>query len=50
MNNELERLEFLIYEKVKTVKEVINDEDRWVAEEIAMKKQSSSELSNSSLM
>ena len=42
----MNRLEGNIFEKIHTIREVIDDEDRWVAEEIAMKKQNSTELSN----
>jgi hypothetical protein len=43
--HELNRLETLIMSRISSIKEMINDEDRWVAEEIALKKQSSNELS-----
>ena len=45
ITRQLERLEEEIHEKIRDIKKVIHDEDRWVAEEIAMKKQTSSELS-----
>lgn len=32
-------------ERIHSIRDVINDEDRWVAEEIAMKKQTTNELS-----
>jgi hypothetical protein len=37
----LGRLEDFIVSGIRAIKEVINDEDRWVAEEIALKKQTS---------
>lgn len=45
INQELGRLQDFIITRIKVIKDVINDEDRWVAEEIAMKKQTSNELS-----
>lgn len=39
MNQELTHLEDIIFSRISSIREVINDEDRWVAEEIAMKKQ-----------
>lgn len=45
INQELGRLQDFIINRIKVIKDVINDEDRWVAEEIAMKKQTSNELS-----
>lgn len=32
INDQLGRLEDLIMERIKSIREVINDEDRWVAE------------------
>lgn len=45
INHELHRLEGIIMERIHSIRDVINDEDRWVAEEIAMKKQTTNELS-----
>ena len=32
INDQLGRLEDLIMERIKSIRDVINDEDRWVAE------------------
>jgi hypothetical protein len=45
INSQLEELEGVIFSRIQSIREVINDEDRWVAEEIAMKKQTTNELS-----
>lgn len=46
---ELNRLEEVIYDKIDSINQMIHDEDKWVAEEIVMKKQPSTELSKPSM-
>ena len=49
INHELSQLEDIIHTRITSIREVINDEDRWVAEEIAMKKHTTNELSTNPL-